>query len=387
MITLPRVVFICWFSILWVVSSVAQQSTPTPLPYSESIPYTPRVFASKPEKKQKDKGKNVVATVPQPSPPELMPGNGPAVEEDSPVTIPVSVFDAQGNIVSDLRKEDFTIDIDGTRSDVISVQQRTEPLNFLLLIDVSPSSAEVFGTTKKLADAIIEQISANDKISLFKFAGRLKQLTTPIDGREKTKHALKKLDAPEDGTSLYDATDRLVSEFISANDDRTIVIVLTDGVDTTSIKTSYLQALISAEKSGAAFFPVYLDTFPLVNDPKRFNGLPTVLGQSLGRATRTSTVGSLEDDYTLGRHYLNDLVVLSGGRALDGKSVLIGTAKVSTTIADEIRQQYYVTFSPVGAAYVGQRKHIKVRVNRPNLAVIARGSYIVGSPPSKLGTK
>jgi hypothetical protein len=119
------------------------------------------------------------------------------------------------------------------------------------------------------------------------------------------------------------------------------------------------------------------------------NGLPAPILQTLQTSgfRVPNSRGSLPEEYTAGRYYLNDLAMLSGGRAIDGQSILNGTAKVSMSIADELRRQYYLTFSPVGSAYVGQRKHLKVRVSRPNLAVSARGSYIVGSAPSKLGTK
>jgi hypothetical protein len=168
------------------------------------------------------------------------------------------------------------------------------------------------------------------------------------------------------------------------------VLILTDGVDTTSRKTKYPEALVAAEKTDATVFPIYLDTFTAAPRVRvrgtNIGSLPWDLQQVLNSA-RFSLPGDSEAEYALGRLYLNDLVYLSGGRAVDAKLLLEGKAKVATNIADELRQQYYVTFMPVGSAYLGQRKHIKVRVDRPNLAVIARGSYVVGSPPSKVASE
>jgi VWFA-related protein len=369
----------------------AQQPQPTTIPFSESIPYKPRLFQVKPDKKKKDKGEDVTATA-RPQPTEKMPGSGPAVKEDSPITIPVSVFDTQGNFVADLKTADFKVFIDGPEARVISVEHRTEPLNVFLIMDTSGSSAELLDSEKKLAAEIMDQFPIDEKISVFTFADELKELTPLTVDRDAAKNAIRKIDSKRHsgGTALYDITAELFERYVSALPNRTVVIFLTDGVDTTSRKMKYSEALVTAEKTGASVFPVYLDTF--VSEPRpRVSGtnvasLPWDVQQVLN-SPRFSVPGSSEAEYELGRLYLNDLVYLSGGRAIDAKSILEGKTKVATSISDELRQQYYLTFSPVGSAYIGQRKHLKIRVNRPNLVVIARGSYIVGAPPSKTASQ
>jgi hypothetical protein len=48
-------------------------------------------------------------------------------------------------------------------------------------------------------------------------------------------------------------------------------------------------------------------------------------------------------------------------------------------IAEELRRQYNIGYIPNTDGKVGERKRIKVRVNRPNLVLRARDSYIVGA--------
>ena len=48
-------------------------------------------------------------------------------------------------------------------------------------------------------------------------------------------------------------------------------------------------------------------------------------------------------------------------------------------IAEELRRQYNIGYVPTKEGVTGQRKQIKVRVDRPNLVVRSRDSYIVGS--------
>jgi hypothetical protein len=146
---LPRAILIVASVFVIFCHAVAAQEplpTSTPLPYSESIPYKPRLFYLRHEPKVKDKkSKDVQVAPPDPSAtpaPEVMPGNGPAVIEDSPVTIPVSVFDTQGKFVSGLKKDDFKIFVDGPETQILLVEQKDEPLNVLLLLDVSRPAAK-----------------------------------------------------------------------------------------------------------------------------------------------------------------------------------------------------------------------------------------------------
>jgi VWFA-related protein len=389
---LPRVIFIAaLFLLIFGQPAAAQDPTPTPLPYSESIPYKPRLFRVKPDKKKNDKNAKDAATIAaQPPMPEQMPGRGAAIKEDSPITIPVSVFDMKGNFISDLKKEDFRVFVDGPETAVISVEQRDGPLNVFLVIDTSASSNEVLDSAKKLAVAMAEQFPADDKITVFRFSDKLVQLTPLSTDRSTIAAAVSKLKPGDGGTSIYEVTAELFEKHVSAAAGRTVVIILTDGVDTTSQKTKYSEALVAAERSGATVFPVYLDTFvssarPRVNG-RNIASLPWDVQQVLNSA-RFSLPGSSVAEYELGRFYLNDLVYLSGGRAVDAKSLLAGKSSVAVSVANEIHKQYYLTFAPVGAAFEGQRKHLKVRVDRPNLAVLTRGSYVVGSPPSKIITK
>ena len=371
------------------ITILGQQPAATAVPgitHSESIAYKPRLFrvSKKKSKDKKDKPDDVLVESPQP---EQMPGSGPVVKEDSPITIPVSVFDIQGNFVSDLKKEDFKLYIDGTEATVLNIEQRKEPLNVMLVIDTSPSGMDVFDAAKKLALATIDQFAPEDKIRVFRFSSSLKALTPLTADRAVVGNAIRKIKSEGDGTSLYDITRELFEEHVLPLTGRTIVLLVTDGVDTTS-RTRYSLSLVAAEKTEASVYPIYLDTYSSVTRarPIASGSLPPALQAAVQAAIGNHPLpkGTFESEYQVGRLYLNDLVYLSGGRAIDAKELINGEPKVRVTISDELRQQYYLTFSPVGSAYVGQRKHLKVRVNRPDLAITARGSYIVGYPPSRL---
>jgi VWFA-related protein len=384
---LPRVTSVVAASIGILFSTViAQEPRQTPAPYSESIPYRPRLFPVKPDKRSKEKkGKDTVGPAPEPaaiSESEVMPGNGPAVTQIEPITIPVSVFDASGKFVTGLKREDFKLLVDGPEAQVLSVEHKDEPLNVLIVLDASPSS--FFDLQKELAEKLISEFPSTDRISVLKFDVGLKQLTPLSSERAAAIKAVTKLEMGA-GTSLYDANRKIFSQIVPAQTGRTVVIILTDGVDTSSQKTKYSDSLVAAEMSTATVYPIYLDTFRFVKDVKQSKNSDLIMGSILNGPVMRSSGQSIEDikrDYEIAKYYLNDLAYLSGGRASDGESLLQSKSEFASTIAEELHQQYYLTFLPVGPSFIGERKHLTVRIDLPNLLVLTRGSYIVGSPPS-----
>ena len=92
--------------------------------------------------------------------------------------------------------------------------------------------------------------------------------------------------------------------------------------------------------------------------------------------------GTSSEEYALGRKYLEDLADATGGRVFRPESTPGGLTRAFEGIAEELRRQYNIGFVPIDEGKRGQRKQIKVRVNRPNLLLRARDSYIVGATPN-----
>ena len=85
------------------------------------------------------------------------------------------------------------------------------------------------------------------------------------------------------------------------------------------------------------------------------------------------------EDYTRGRQYLDDLAALTGGRVFRPESTPGGLTAAFEGIAEELRRQYNIGYYPTEIGEKGEMKQIKVRVNRPNLVIRARDSYVVGA--------
>ena len=93
--------------------------------------------------------------------------------------------------------------------------------------------------------------------------------------------------------------------------------------------------------------------------------------------------GATAEEYALGRRDLTELADATGGRVFKPESTPGGLTAAFEGIAEELRRQYNIGYVPKTEGRPGQRKQIKVRVDRANLVLRARDSYTVGAttPP------
>ena len=146
------------------------------------------------------------------------------------------------------------------------------------------------------------------------------------------------------------------------------IVLFTDGVDTVSTKANYDSTLSLAEESEALIFPIYYNTFG------------TTRNSSIGGIVfGPPAAGTTAREYAVGRQYLKELAEYTGGRVFQPESTPGGLTAAFEGIAEELRRQYQIGYVPSELGTVGQRKRIKVRVDRPNLVLRARDSYIVGA--------
>ncbi|MEQ1643670.1 MAG: VWA domain-containing protein, partial [Pyrinomonadaceae bacterium] len=176
---------------------------------------------------------------------------------------------------------------------------------------------------------------------------------------------------------LYNAVDEALRKQLSKIEGRKAVVLFTDGVDTTSNKHTFESTVIYAEESDSLIFPIYYNTY-LENRRAAQGGGGGILGTILGGGGPIMS-GVSAAEYALGKRYLEELAEVTGGRVFRPEATPGGLTKAFEGIAEELRRQYNIGYIPADEGKRGQRKQIKVRVNRPNLIVRARDSYIVGS--------
>ena len=214
----------------------------------------------------------------------------------------------------------------------------------------------------------MEDIKPDDRVIVIEFNSSVKVQCEATTDREKIYKGINRAKFG-DGTSLYNAVYESLVKQLSKIECRKAVVLFTDGVDTTSRKHNYDDTLNYAEESDSLIFPIYYNTY---YDNRQ-------LGGGWGMIWGSPSIGTNAEDYARGRTYLNELAQATGGRVFRPESTPGGLERAFEGIAEELRRQYNIGYVPANEGKPGQRKIIKVRVNRPNLVIRARDSYVVGA--------
>jgi VWFA-related protein len=308
--------------------------------------------------------------------------------ETNLITIPVSVFDRNGLYIPNLSKENFKIYENGKEQEIAYFGTTEKPFTVILLLDTSPSTEYKIEEIQRSAIAFVDQLKAQDNVMVIEFDANIHVLTEITRDRQKIYKAIRQADFGG-GTSLYDAVDFSLRKRLSAIEGRKAIVLFTDGVDTTSGKAGYDDNLSDAEEADALIFPIYYNTF--FDNNRRNGGVLSSPFPFPGGGMGYPAPGTTREEYALGRKYLNDLADISGGKVFIPEKTEGGLTAAFEGIAEELRRQYNIGYYPSEGGEVGERKQVKVRVNRPNLIVRSRDSYIVGgnttAPPAQTTSK
>jgi len=351
--------------------------TPTPVPVSVDDPtqYSESRSQTRRTSRPLDRPQLVSSATPEPT--TTAPEDEVLKVETNLISIPVSVFDKYGLYIPGLRQSDFKIFENGIEQKIEYFGVQDKPFTVALLIDTSPSAQYKIEEIHAAAEAFVAQLSPQDRVIVIEFHGSVKIQCEATTDREKIIRGIRKAKYGN-GTSLYNAVDEALRKQLSKIEGRKAVVLFTDGVDTTSNKHTYESTAIYAEESDSLIFPIYYNTYLENRRAAQTGGGGGILGTILGGGGPIMS-GVSAAEYALGKRYLDDLAEVTGGRVFRPEATPGGLTKAFEGIAEELRRQYNIGYIPADEGKPGQRKQIKVRVNRPNLIVRARDSYIVGT--------
>lgn len=264
------------------------------------------------------------------------------------VRILATVKNMAGELVGTLGKDDFTVLDEGVAQQIAVFERRTEqPLSVALLLDTSLSTAielryEV-DSIRRFLRAFFSEGNQQDAVALYAFNYEVTRRVGFVRRAEPFEAALKRL-KPEGGTSLYDAI-YLACQELEEREGRRVVVVVTDGGDTTSAK-DYHAALRAAHMADAVIYPI----------------LVVPIKSEAGRNIR-------------GENALTGLALGTGGRVF-APSVGAPLDEAFREILRELRTQYLLGYYPRGVPRSRDGFHrLEVRVRRPGLQVSARSGY------------
>jgi VWFA-related protein len=281
------------------------------------------------------------------------------------VNLFATVRDAQGRVVNNLTKDDFTLQED-SRPQVIRYFSKDSglPLTLGLLVDTSISQKRVLAEERTASLKFLMQVlrPEQDRAFIIHFDREVELVQDLTSSREHLDAALGRLQVPTlpprkhgapkiglfalGGTDLYDSILLASDDILSKQSGRKALILITDGVDNGS-KIDLFDAIQSAQRADALVYSI------LFADRDAYDGtFASAAGkQALERISRET------------------------GGAFFEVSKTAPLAAIYAQLEEELRNQYSIGYTP-DTSGPGYRK---IRLTaKPGLSVITRDGYYAG---------
>lgn len=357
------------------------------------------------------------------------------------VNLPAVVRDKKGALVQNLTKADFTLQVDGHPETIRYFDLDSNlPLTLGLLVDVSASQRKAIDEERTASGAFLDEMltappnRAPDQAFVIQFARQTELLQDLTPSKPKLQAALKEIDTPNPddsattdpddsssgghrthgGTTLYDAVFLASDELMSKQKGRKALIILSDGVDRGS-KESLTSAIEAAQRADTILYAIYFKGEESGPDNNRSRGGSGGRGGGFPGGGRFPGGGYPGGGYPGGGYPGGGYPGGGGGRGgnrpggggashVDGKKILErmtgetggrlfevnrkqSVAQIYDQIAEELRAQYRLGYTPDQATASDGYHQIDLSVKGKGLTVQTRDGYYTGpagSAPRKM---
>jgi VWFA-related protein len=306
------------------------------------------------------------STMSQQNPPELQSQHTLKVSTEV-VNVLAIVKDRKGHLMPDLNKEDFDLTEDNTPQEIRYFSKQTDtPLTLGILVDTSPSQQRVLPLEQEEGKAFIRQVIKPKDMAfvlhfdlevelLQDFTGDAKLLSRAIDETVINGGGAGALpgtfpDSRACCTYLYDAVYLASNDLLKNEVGRKVIILLTDGEDEGS-KEKLETALQVAQKSDVMIYSIE------ISDRMYYP--------------------RYRMSYT-GDGVLKKLSNDTGGRVIEVNSSK-DVGKAFQEIADELRTQYSLGYTPSNNRRDGSFRKIQLKVRNQDYKIQARRGYYAPS--------
>jgi VWFA-related protein len=264
------------------------------------------------------------------------------------VQVPVVVFGPKGEVVIDLKCENFRLYVDGVEQKISNCLHDPVPLAIAIVVDLS-SSMRPYVTF--LQEAVYEaldepqtdnqlhrEVYRGDKFMVITFASRASLKIAFTSDREEVKKQLPRvlIVDTKGTTALYDALYLGVKEVqAKAGNIRRVVIVVTDGVDNHSrYKPRDIRAMLKEVKDTQVFSITAVYDFFL-----------DLLHAFDGRVKVEAAEYEISEKERQGPKVLKNLTEAAGGEAFNAYTPG-DIPRIVRSILYAARHEYYLTFVP-----------------------------------------
>lgn len=262
--------------------------------------------------------------------------------DSSIVVLNATVIDAAGRAVGGLVKKQFRVFEDGVEQQIVSFGAEETPFAAVILLDTSGSMEERVTLARAAAIQFLDGLRQEDNAAVYNFYSKVELVQDFSNARNLREQAF---DLKADGmTVLNDAIYKAAQDLSTRPEKRRAIIVLSDGADTMSKKSSE-KALKAAILANATVYTVDMA-------PALAAGKERLQNQGVLKNFAEKTGGKF--------------ISTPGGIAMrDAFKRIVG----------ELGQQYTIAYEPSNTAKDGKWRVIELRVSRPNLTIRTRKGY------------
>jgi VWFA-related protein len=314
----------------------------------------------------------VVLAAPQAQPPSF-------VASTRTVAVYATVTNAQGRLVPDLSRDDFTIDDNGKRQTLTLFANDLQPITLIMLLDRSGSMKPNFALEEQAAQAFVAAMLPADKARIGSFGSRVQidpdDFTTDRDALLRILQTKLQDDGP---TPLWNAVDTAIDKLL-LEQGRRVVLVFTDGVDRPmnfqNHNKSLKDVMKRAEEENVMVYAIGLagenGMSRGVDTPGRGNRNP--FGMPGGGIGSAGLRGSQQPQLEEPDEGLPKIAAATGGGYFELKSPQ-PMAATFARVAEELHHQYALGFTP--ETLDGKMHDLTLRVRRTDLSARARKRYL-----------
>jgi Ca-activated chloride channel family protein len=247
------------------------------------------------------------------------------------VNVFATVVDERGAPVAGLKKDDFQVFEDGEPQKVAVFDRESElPLSIVLAVDTSLSTRKDLKLELESARRFVHSILRPvDVLSLYEFKETVREVVPFTHDLARIDRGIDRMQ-PSFGTALYDAL-YLGSQTLENRQGRKVMVVITDGGDTTS-KVKYPEAVREAQQSEAIVYSIIV----------------VPIEASAGRNTG-------------GEHALIQISADTGGKYYYASDIP-RLEEAFRQISEELRTQYLLAYYPTKRLFDSDFRRIEVKV-------------------------
>lgn len=293
------------------------------------------------------------------------------------VLLPVTVRDASGALVKDLTRADFRVFEDGVEQPLSELSLRKVPVDVVLMVDASSSVSNNLDDFRKAAEGFAAHLAAEDRISLIQFDDRIVLLQDWTRSQTQLRRALRRV-APGMFTRFHDAMLLATRDQQPRKDARHAIIVLTDGIDSGKGST-FESAMRAALRSQTAVYVVANTAIERAQKETQLAFLQS--GSSSAVRFNELRITDLRmglEALTASEKNLEQITQATGGRLYRPGS-FSDLERTYAEVAEELRHQYAVYFTPTNKARDGKFRRVRVVTRNPAHRISTRVGYF---PPN-----